>query len=130
MPPSLIRVAATIALLAPALASAQRLDPVPASPTVTRQSTTLKSAPVAKAAPVSSSLDDRPSSSQTAHPSAHPPAKAAGNAAAARRPVKLYDRRGRRIPGAVQVGANRVLDTRTGRYYSTVPSGDGQRIKE
>ncbi|MBD7922442.1 hypothetical protein [Xanthomonas bonasiae] len=132
MHPSLIRLAA-IALLAPALATAQSLNPAPSSPTATRQSTALESAPVPKAAPVRSSLDDRPASSQSP---AHKPAKAkpapanGANAAADRRPVKLYDRGGRVIPGAVQVGPNRVLDTRSGRYYSTVPSGDGQRINE
>jgi hypothetical protein len=44
-------------------------------------------------------------------------------------PVKVYDRHGRIVPGMKQVGPNRVLDTRTGRYYDAVPSGDGQRIK-
>ncbi|MBT2768084.1 classical arabinogalactan protein 4 [Stenotrophomonas sp. ISL-67] len=44
-------------------------------------------------------------------------------------PPKVYDRHGRIIPGMKQVGPNRVLDTRTGRYYDAVPSGDGQRIK-
>jgi hypothetical protein len=42
--------------------------------------------------------------------------------------VKVYDRNGRLIPGMKAAGANRVLDTRTGRYHDTVPIGDGQRI--
>lgn len=42
---------------------------------------------------------------------------------------KVYDRHGRIIPGARQVGPNRVLDTRTGRYYDSLPSADGQQIK-
>jgi hypothetical protein len=42
---------------------------------------------------------------------------------------KVYDRQGRIIPGVKQVGPNRVLDTRTGRYYDAIPSGDGQQIK-
>jgi hypothetical protein len=42
---------------------------------------------------------------------------------------KVYDRHGRIIPGARQVSPNRVLDTRTGRYYDSIPSGDGQQIK-
>ncbi|MCG8275507.1 classical arabinogalactan protein 4 [Stenotrophomonas sp. NLF4-10] len=45
---------------------------------------------------------------------------------AAQRPV--YDAHGQRMNGMRQAGANRVMDTRTGRYYDTVPSGDGQRI--
>ncbi|UKE69122.1 hypothetical protein K8O61_17015 [Xanthomonas cerealis pv. cerealis] len=132
MHPSLTH-AAAIALLLPALASAQSLNSAPPSPTASRQATTLQSAPANRAAPVSSSLDDRPQSPQSL---AHKPAKAkpapanGANAGAARRPVKLYDRGGRLIPGALQVGPNRVLDTRSGRYYSTVPSGDGQRIDE
>ncbi len=44
-------------------------------------------------------------------------------------PPKVYDRNGRIVPGMKQVGPNRVLDTRTGRYYDAVPSGDGQQIK-
>ncbi|OAX53989.1 hypothetical protein [Xanthomonas graminis] len=129
MHPSLIR-ALAIALLLPALANAQSFTPAPSSPTASRQATTLQSAPATRTAPVSSSLDDRPQSPQSP---AHKPAKAKpapANAAAGRRPVRLYDRGGRVIPGALQVGPNRVLDTRSGRYYSTVPSGDGQRIDE
>ncbi len=42
---------------------------------------------------------------------------------------KVYDRHGRIIPGAKQVGPNRVLDTRTGKYYDAIPSGDGQQIR-
>ncbi|MGB3394308.1 MAG: classical arabinogalactan protein 4 [Stenotrophomonas sp.] len=44
----------------------------------------------------------------------------------AQRPV--YDEHGQRVNGMRQAGANRVVDSRTGRYYDTVPSGDGQRI--
>ncbi|HBK45857.1 MAG TPA: classical arabinogalactan protein 4, partial [Xanthomonadaceae bacterium] len=44
-------------------------------------------------------------------------------------PAKVYDRRGRPMTGMKPAGPNRVLDTRTGRYYNTVPSGDGQRIE-
>lgn len=42
---------------------------------------------------------------------------------------KVYDRNGRIIPGVKPAGANRVLDTRTGKYYDSVPSGNGQQIK-
>lgn len=44
-------------------------------------------------------------------------------------PAKVYDRNGRELHGMEQAGANRVRDSRTGRYYDTVPMGDGQRIK-
>ncbi|WP_409975969.1 hypothetical protein [Xanthomonas graminis] len=72
MHPSLIR-ALAIALLLPALANAQSFNPDPSSPTASRQATTLQSAPATRAAPVSSSLDDRPQSPQSP---AHKPAKA------------------------------------------------------
>jgi hypothetical protein len=153
VPPFPIRAAAA-ALLVPVLAWAPCLQAASSPPTATRQSTTLDSAPPPKTAPMSSSLDDRPAPSSSA-PQSTPvpsslddrpqsstksskakstaaPASAAARADAAteRRPVKLYDRGGRLIPGAVQVGPNRVLDTRSGRYHSTVPSGDGQRIDD
>lgn len=43
-------------------------------------------------------------------------------------PDKIYDRDGRLLPGMRSAGPHRVLDTRTGRYYDSVPAGDGQRI--
>ena len=43
-------------------------------------------------------------------------------------PAKVYDRNGRALNGMEQAGPNRVRDTNTGRYYNTVPTGDGQRI--
>lgn len=42
--------------------------------------------------------------------------------------AKVYDRNGRELSGMEQAGPNRVRDTRTGRYYDTMPMGDGQRI--
>lgn len=44
--------------------------------------------------------------------------------------LRVYDRNGRIIDGMKPAGANRVQDVRTGRYYDTVPSGDGVRIKK
>lgn len=43
-------------------------------------------------------------------------------------PLRVYDSKGRLRNGMTPAGQNRVLDTRTGRYHDTVPSGDGQRI--
>jgi hypothetical protein len=43
--------------------------------------------------------------------------------------AKVYDRNGRELSGMEQAGPDRVRDTRTGKYYNTVPMGDGQRIK-
>lgn len=44
------------------------------------------------------------------------------------KPIRVTDARGVPVPGAVQVGPNRVMDPNTGRVYMTVPNGDGQRI--
>lgn len=60
---------------------------------------------------------------QPAVPAPQDPAQRIGTPAA-----KVYDRNGRALTGMEQVGPNRVRDTRTGRYYNTVPAGDGQRI--
>ncbi|WDS37149.1 hypothetical protein [Pseudoxanthomonas sp.] len=43
-------------------------------------------------------------------------------------PIHVTDARGQMVTGAVQVAPNRVMDPKTGRVYSTVPAGDGQRI--
>ena len=43
-------------------------------------------------------------------------------------PLRVYDSKGQLRNGMQPAGQNRVLDTRTGRYHDTVPSGDGQRI--
>lgn len=43
-------------------------------------------------------------------------------------PARVYDRNGLPLNGMEQVGPNRVRDSRTGRYYDTAPTGDGQRI--
>ena len=42
--------------------------------------------------------------------------------------VPVYDQEGRRLNGMRPAGPGRVMDTRTGRYHDTVPSGDGVRI--
>ncbi|WOS40411.1 hypothetical protein [Xanthomonas rydalmerensis] len=138
-----------IALLVPALAVAQSLQPVPGAPAGNRDANTLQSAPppapsVAsrlderppasatspKATPVPSNLDDRQGKTRHTRPASPAVPAAAVADPSARRPVRLYDRSGQVIPGAMQVGPNRALDTRTGRYYDTVPSGDGVRIQE
>ncbi|MPS34841.1 classical arabinogalactan protein 4 [Stenotrophomonas acidaminiphila] len=42
--------------------------------------------------------------------------------------VPVYDQEGRRLNGMRPAGPGRVMDTRTGRYHDTVPSGDGVRV--
>ncbi|GHH60894.1 MULTISPECIES: hypothetical protein [Gammaproteobacteria] len=80
--------------------------------------------------PIPSSPDQRPQPPVPVHGASRTQdaGKAAGTVPAPAPPAKVYDRNGRLIPGMRPAGANRVLDTRTGRYYDTVPSGDGQRI--
>ncbi|MBB5878790.1 hypothetical protein [Xanthomonas sp. 3498] len=138
-----------IALLVPALAAAQSLQPVPGAPAGNRDANTLQSAPppapsvasrlderapasttAPSAAPVPSNLDDRQGKTRHTRPASPAVPAAAVADPSARRPVRLYDRSGQVVPGAMQVGPNRALDTRTGRYYDTVPSGDGVRIQE
>ncbi|MXV07750.1 MULTISPECIES: hypothetical protein [unclassified Xanthomonas] len=138
-----------IALLVPALAAAQILQPVPGAPAGNRDANTLQSAPppapsvasrlderapasttAPSAAPVPSNLDDRQGKTRHTRPASPAVPAAAVADPSARRPVRLYDRSGQVVPGAMQVGPNRALDTRTGRYYDTVPSGDGVRIQE
>lgn len=133
------RLAAALLVLLPLTAAAQ-IGPPP-RPTATRPVVTPQPAPQPPAVqpvPVDS-LSDRmapvKSSSQTQQQQlrTHPiQSKGPAQPAPLQGPAvqsKVYDRHGRIIPGVKQVGPNRVLDTRTGRYYDAVPSGDGQQIK-
>jgi len=44
------------------------------------------------------------------------------------RATPVYDSNGQRLNGMRPGGPGRVMDTRTGRYHDTVPSGDGVRV--
>ncbi|MEG2803020.1 classical arabinogalactan protein 4 [Stenotrophomonas sp.] len=132
-----LRCAAALALLLPAVAVAQ-IGPPP-DPTATRAAPVSQPAPAPLPAPVRSEPADGPaaqraSNRQVEQRLARPPIQAQGTGPA--QPIqgpavqtKVYDRNGRIIPGAQKVGPNRVLDTRTGKYYDAIPSGDGQQIK-
>lgn len=114
-----------IALL-PALALAQ----VPtADPTATRSATTVAPAPVAPPPQPA-----RPQPQVLPSPQPVQPIKSTGPAQVAPAPAlnpsdKVYDRNGRIIPGVRPAGPNRVFDSRTGRYYDSVPQGSGQQIR-
>ncbi|MGH8055548.1 MAG: classical arabinogalactan protein 4 [Stenotrophomonas sp.] len=43
-------------------------------------------------------------------------------------PRPIYGSDGQPLNHMRQTGPNRVMDSRTGRYYDTVPSGTGQRV--
>ncbi|WP_448141907.1 classical arabinogalactan protein 4 [Stenotrophomonas bentonitica] len=121
------RGAVSLAMLLPLIAAAQM--PAPRKATDTRPVTPVVPAPAPLPAPVktpaqtSQQLRTHPIQSQ-GPAQVVPPAPPATTA-----PPKVYDRHGRIVPGMKQAGPNRVLDTRTGRYYDAVPTGDGQRIK-
>lgn len=125
----------TLAVLLSALLPwvAQAQMPV-SSPTSTRSSTTVAPPPVpAQPVPAPSNAPrPLPSPVQPVQPAQ--PIKATGPAplqptAAPKRADKVYDRNGRLLPGVRPAGPNRVFDSRTGRYYDSVPTVDGQQIR-
>lgn len=69
------------------------------------------------AVPVRAATDARPGNSTSAR-----------TASRADTGGKIYDRDGRLLSDMRPVGQNRAFDTRTGRYYDTVPMADGQRV--
>ncbi|AWH27907.1 MULTISPECIES: classical arabinogalactan protein 4 [Stenotrophomonas] len=115
-----------LSALLPLVAQAQ----VPTgNPTGTRSSTTVAPPPVAP--PVQPA---RPQPQPLPSPQPRQPIKATGPAPITTTPApalpdKVYDRNGRIVPGVKPVGPNRVFDSRTGRYYDSVPQGTGQQIK-
>ncbi|APO97344.1 hypothetical protein [Xanthomonas vesicatoria] len=99
--------------------------PTPARPTVTPPRA-MQPAPAA--APVPSQLGQRPAAPTIpTHGPAQTPVAPAGSQVAPTTPM-VYDRNGRLLQGMQPAGANRVLDTKTGRYYDAVPAGDGMRV--
>ncbi|AMU97199.1 hypothetical protein [Xanthomonas citri] len=98
--------------------------PTPVQPTVPPRA----QQPAPSAAPVPSQLGQRPvAPSIPTHGPAQMPIAPAGNQVAPTKPM-VYDRNGRLLQGMQPAGANRVLDTKTGRYYDAVPAGDGMRV--
>ncbi|WP_115050678.1 hypothetical protein [Xanthomonas arboricola] len=100
--------------------------PAPARPALTAPRA-MQPAPAA--APLPSQLGQRPSARTipTRGPAQTPVAPAGSQVPPASMPL-VYDRNGRLLQGMQPAGANRVLDTRTGRYYDAVPAGDGMRV--
>ncbi|HDS1133972.1 classical arabinogalactan protein 4 [Stenotrophomonas maltophilia] len=121
----------TLSLLLMALLPlvAQAQVPTSSSPTATRSATTVAPQPV-----VPPPQAARPQPQVLPSPQPAQPIKSTGPAQAVPAPVpkpadKVYDRNGRIVPGVRPAGPNRVFDSRTGRYYDSVPAGDGQQIK-
>ncbi|ARQ88488.1 MULTISPECIES: classical arabinogalactan protein 4 [Stenotrophomonas] len=120
----------TLSLLLMALLPTLALAQVPtADPTATRSATTVAPPPV-----VPPPQAARPQPQVLPSPQPAQPIKSTGPAQIAPTPApkpadKVYDRNGRIVPGVRPAGPNRVFDSRTGRYYDSVPAGDGQQIK-
>ncbi|MBA0437142.1 classical arabinogalactan protein 4 [Stenotrophomonas maltophilia] len=120
----------TLPLLLIALLPALALAQVPtADPTATRSTTTVAPAPV-----VPPPQAARPQPQVLPSPQPAQPIRSTGPAQVAPAPApkpadKVYDRNGRIVPGVRPAGPNRVFDSRTGRYYDSVPQGDGQQIR-
>ncbi|WP_286070820.1 classical arabinogalactan protein 4 [Stenotrophomonas sp. 57] len=120
----------TLPLLLSALLPALALAQVPtADPTATRSSTTVAPAPVPPPPQAA-----RPQPQVLPSPQPAQPIKSTGPAQVAPMAVpkpadKVYDRNGRILPGVRPAGPNRVFDSRTGRYYDSVPQGDGQQVR-
>ncbi|HHA2535346.1 TPA: classical arabinogalactan protein 4 [Stenotrophomonas maltophilia] len=121
----------TLSLLLMALLPlvAQAQVPTSSTPTATRSATTVAPQPV-----VPPPQAARPQPQVLPSPQPTQPIKSTGPAQVAPAPVpkpadKVYDRNGRIVPGVRPAGPNRVFDSRTGRYYDSVPAGDGQQIK-
>lgn len=115
----------TLALLLSALLPLAAQAQVPTGdPTATRSATTVAPPP----------QPARPQPGVLPSPQPAQPIKSVGPAQvplapAPALPDKVYDRNGRIVPGVKPVGPNRVFDSRTGRYYDSVPAGSGQQVK-
>lgn len=135
-----LRLATALLVLLPGVAMAQ-IGPPP-NPTATRPMVVAPPAPAPLPTPVrpapvdslSGQMAPVKSNSQVQQQLRSHPIQARDNRPA--QPIqaptlqpKVYDRHERIIPGARPAGPNRVLDTRTGKYYDAIPSGDGQQIK-
>ncbi len=115
---------ASLLLAAPLLVQAQLRQPPP--PTETRpvtlpsQSTpvTGNARPQREDADPPARTEDRPRPKPRSTPIAQPRATV--------RPI--YDSKGQPAPHMRQTSPGRVIDTRTNRYYDTVPSGVGQQV--
>lgn len=109
--------------------SSTQLAPLPPPPPPVRQIQPVRPTP---APPIPTSLGQREQAAPVQAPpqpqSANPLQKDDAQRVGAQSAV-VYDRQGRPLYGMEQAGPNRVRDTRTGRYYNTVPMGVGQRIK-
>ncbi|HEY0333046.1 MAG TPA: hypothetical protein VGC74_04960 [Stenotrophomonas sp.] len=117
-------------------AATRAIKPVAAPTTVPAPPPPLSRPPVtpAPSGPIPSKLGQRAAptpiqankptqSTNSPAPSQDDPARRIGTT-----PARVYGSNGLPVVGMEQAGPNRVRDSRTGRYYDTKPTGDGQRI--
>lgn len=123
-----VMVLAVLALPVTALAQLQ----VPASPTATRPASLPGSPPPSSPTamrpvevPETTPSQKQERRTPQVRPTGEPPVKPT-LPPPPMRPV--YNSKGLPVEGMRQAGPNRVFDERTGRYYTTEPSGVGQRI--
>jgi len=111
--------------------AAQAQVPTSSSPTATRSTNSVNPPPVAPQAPPQPANPELPVQvpRQQAQPIRSTGPAQVTPAPATRAADKVYDRNGRIVPGVRPAGPNRVFDSRTGRYYDSVPAGDGQQVK-
>lgn len=112
------------------LAAHAQIKPSP-SPTDTR-AVTVPNTPVRRDPPADSEIvpttNERIRQQLGSHPIRSKSSSVIPTVAKPVAPLRVYDNQGRVLTGMKAAGSNRVLDTGTGRYYDTVPSGDGQRV--
>jgi hypothetical protein len=132
MKASVISLSAALPLLAIFAAGAQQL----------RQPTIAPAQSGARTLPQPASPQSRSVASDPGQRSQAPSISPRGPAIDANRPVqpstaapatpaaspRVVDPQGRQINGAVPMGTNQVMDPKTGKVYTTMPHGDGQRI--
>jgi len=130
MKASVVSLVATLPMLVVFAAGAQQLKQPSAAPSQNAGSTLPQSADAQRGGVAS----------DPAQRSQSPKINSAGPAVDAKRPVLnpppaapasprvVTDAQGKMISGAVPMGANQVMDPKTGKVYPTMPQGDGRRV--
>lgn len=116
--------ALAVLAIVPLFAQAQLQQPP--SPTATRPVTLPPPSRPPVTVPSEQRQEDVRPPQPVTRPKPAPKAKPITQPAQAVRPI--YDSKGQPAPQMRQTSPGRVLDTRTNRYYDTVPSGLGQQV--
>jgi cytoskeletal protein RodZ len=133
MKASVISLAAALPMLVVFTAGAQQLKQPSTAPSQNAGSTLPQPASTQPRAGVSSDPAQR---GQSPTISSKGPAVDADRPTPATQPStpaaspRVTDAQGKMISGAVPMGTNQVMDPKTGKVYTTMPQGDGQRVIE